>query len=203
MKERIEEACGRKVSRETFERLFAFADLLKGETARQNLISAASLETLWERHLIDSAQLVRFEVQPGASWVDIGAGAGLPGIVIACLVDGPVTLIEPRRLRAEFLQQVIDKLALNARVIAAKAEKASGRFDMITARAVASVSRVLEISIHLSTGKSCWVLPKGKSGQSELAKARVTWQGMFHVELSFTDRSSEIVIATQVKARGR
>lgn len=177
--------------------------MLKGEAARQNLISAASLAILWERHLVDSAQLMRFEVRPGASWVDIGAGAGLPGIVIACLAEGPITLIEPRRLRAEFLQQVIDKLALNAIVVAAKAEKASGRFDMITARAVASVSRLLEISIHLSTGKSCWVLPKGKSGQSELAEARATWQGMFHVERSFTDPSSEIVIATQVKARGR
>ena len=203
MKGRIEEACGRKVSRETFDRLRAYVDILKVGAASQNLISASSLEQLWERHIVDSAQLVRFEVQPGSSWVDIGAGAGLPGIVIACLVDGPVTLIEPRRLRAEFLQQVIDKLALNAEVAAVKAEKVSGRFDMITARAVASVSRLLEISIHLSTGKSRWVLPKGKSAHSELAEARCAWQGMFHVERSFTDPNSEIVIATQVKARGR
>ena len=203
MKGRIEEACGRKVSRETFDRLRAYVDILKVGAASQNLISASSLEQLWERHIVDSAQLVRFEVQPGSSWVDIGAGAGLPGIVIACLVDGPVTLIEPRRLRAEFLQQVIDKLALNAEVAAVKAEKVSGRFDMITARAVASVSRLLEISIHLSTGKSRWVLPKGKSAHSELAEARGAWQGMFHVERSFTDPNSEIVIATQVKARGR
>lgn len=203
MRDRIEEVCGRKVSRETFDRLCAYVDILKVGAASQNLISASSLDHLWERHIVDSAQLVRFEVPPGASWVDIGAGAGLPGIVIACLVDGPVTLIEPRRLRAEFLQQVIDKLSLNAEVAAVNAEKASGRFDMITARAVASISRLFEISIHLSTGKSRWVLPKGKSVHSELAEARGAWQGMFHVERSFTDPNSEIVIATQVKARGR
>ena len=74
---------------------------------RQNLVSASTLDQLWERHILDSAQLVRFEPRPGASWVDIGSGAGLPGIVIACLVDGPGTLVEPRRLRAEFLHKAV------------------------------------------------------------------------------------------------
>ena len=69
------------------------------------------MDALWERHVLDSAQLVRFEPEPGASWIDIGSGAGLPGIVIACLVDGPVTLVEPRRLRANFLEQGGSELA--------------------------------------------------------------------------------------------
>ena len=108
MIERLSAVAGRNVSRETFERLEAYASLLKAESARQNLVSAATLDHLWERHILDSAQLVRFEPHSGASWVDIGSGAGLPGIVVACLIEGPVTLIEPRRLRADFLHRAAE-----------------------------------------------------------------------------------------------
>jgi 16S rRNA (guanine527-N7)-methyltransferase len=78
MIERLEQAAGRPVSRETFGKLEAFAALLREESVRQNLISAATLDGLWERHILDSAQLVRFEPQAGVSWVDLGSGAGLP-----------------------------------------------------------------------------------------------------------------------------
>jgi 16S rRNA (guanine527-N7)-methyltransferase len=93
----LERVSGRPVSRETSDKLEAYVERLKAESARQNLVSASTLERLWERHILDSAQLVRFEPRPRASWLDVGSGAGLPGIVIACLVDGPVTLVEPRR----------------------------------------------------------------------------------------------------------
>ena len=116
MIERLAEAAGRDVPRETFDRLERFADLLRAESTRQNLISASTLASLWERHIVDGAQLVRFEPKPGATWVDIGSGAGLPGIVIAALVSGRVTLVEPRRLRAEFLRGVVAELGLNERV---------------------------------------------------------------------------------------
>jgi len=104
--ERLEQAARRPVSRETIEKLEAYVALLHEESRHQNLVSATTLEQVWDRHILDSAQLVRFEPRPGASWADIGSGAGLPGIVIACLVEGPVTLIEPRRLRADFLHKV-------------------------------------------------------------------------------------------------
>jgi 16S rRNA (guanine527-N7)-methyltransferase len=117
--DRLRAVAGHDVSRETLGRLEGFAALLKDESKRQNLVSATTLSTLWERHILDSAQLVRF-AEPGASWADIGSGAGLPGIVLACLVEGPVTLIEPRRLRAEFLHRVVESLHLNARVVSAK-----------------------------------------------------------------------------------
>ena len=197
----LERAAARTVSRETLGRVSAYAEMLIAESSKQNLISAKSIDHLWDRHILDAAQLIRFGEHHDATWADVGAGAGLPGIVIACFDIGPITLIEPRRLRAEFLNDVIDKLALNARVIATKAENATGHFDIITARAVAPLSRLLEISIHLSTRKTCWVLPKGRSAQSELAEAKRTWQGKFHVEPSFTDPGSEIIIAREVTAR--
>src|SRR4029079_3707418 len=120
-------------------------DLWGAESERENLVSASSLDSLWERHLIDSAQLVRFEPKRGAAWVDIGPGAGLPGVVVAALVEGPVLLVEPRRLRAEFLTRAVSELGLDDRVsvAACKAESARGSFDVITARAVAAVDKLL------------------------------------------------------------
>ena len=198
---RLEQVAQRSVPRETFERLQGYAALLREEARRQNLISASTLDHLWERHILDSAQLVRFEPHPGASWADIGSGAGLPGIIIACLVDGPVALIEPRRLRAGFLHKVCESLDLNASVIATKAERAGGKYDVISARAVANLSQTLEISAHLSTRKTVWALPKGRSAEAELAEAKRTWQGAFHVEQSVTDADSLIVVARGVRAR--
>jgi 16S rRNA (guanine527-N7)-methyltransferase len=201
MIERLAEVAGRDVSRETFEKLEAYAALLREEAARQNLISASTLDHLWERHILDSAQLVRFEPHGGASWADIGSGAGLPGIVVSCLVDGPITLIEPRRLRAEFLHKVCESLGLSASVFLGKAERAGGKYDVITARAVANLSNLLKISAHLSTRNSLWVLPKGQSAERELAEAQQAWQGAFHVERSVTDPESRIVVATGLRAR--
>ncbi|HYU96376.1 MAG TPA: 16S rRNA (guanine(527)-N(7))-methyltransferase RsmG [Sphingomicrobium sp.] len=203
MIERLEQVARRPVSRETFERLEAYAAMLREESGRQNLVSASTLDQLWDRHILDSAQLVRFEPHRGASWADIGSGAGLPGIVIACLVEGPVTLIEPRRLRAEFLHKVAESLTLDAWIVSSKAERVAGAYDVITARAVASLGALLRISQHLSTGKTVWALPKGRSAQSELVEAQRAWQGAFHVEQSVTDPESSIVVATGVRARNQ
>ena len=194
-------AAGRDVSRETLDRLLAYERLLREEGQRQNLVAASTLDTFWERHIIDSAQLIRFAPTPHASWCDIGSGAGLPGIVVACLVDGPVTLIEPRRLRAEFLHRVIRRLGLSAEVLATKVERAEGRFDVITARAVARIANLLEISSHLSTRNTVWALPKGRNAVAELAEAEKSWQGLFHVEPSVTDPDSRIIVATGVVKR--
>ena len=202
MIERLVEVARRDVSRETFEKLEAYAALLREESERQNLISASTLEHLWDRHILDSAQLVPFEPHAGASWVDIGSGAGLPGIVIACLVEGPVTLVEPRRLRAEFLHKVAESLRLNVLVVAGKAERAGGKYDVITARAVANLSELLKISAHLSTRNTVWALPKGRSGRAELVEAQKAWQGTFHVEQSVTDEQSWIIVGRGVRARG-
>jgi 16S rRNA (guanine527-N7)-methyltransferase len=121
--------------------------------------------------------------------------------VIAALAEGPVTLVEPRRLRAEFLHKACESLDLAAEVVAAKVERVEGSFDVITGRAVAAMSRFLEISHHLSTGNSRWVLPKGRNAQCELAEAKRTWQGSFHVEPSVTDAESFIVVGTGVRAK--
>ena len=201
MIDRLAAIAGGDVSRETFEKIEAYAAMLREESQRQNLVSAATLDDLWERHILDSAQLVGLEPRSGLSWVDIGSGAGLPGIVIACLVAGPVTLIEPRRLRAEFLHRVCESLKLNASVFLGKAERAEGSYDVITARAVTNLSNLLKISAHLSTRNGRWVLPKGRNAERELVEAQQAWQGAFHVERSATDPESRIIVGTGVRAR--
>jgi len=141
----------------------------------------------------------------GNSWLDIGSGAGLPGVVIACLVDGPVTLVEPRRLRADFLQRCVAELGLGARATVqhAKVERITGRFDSITARAVASADRILALSAHLAHSGTRWVLPKGKTAQSELAEVQRNWQCSARVEASLTDPQSAILLLEQVRAKGK
>ena len=203
MIERLEEVAGRRVSRETLEKIARYEALLREEAGHQNLVSASTLESLWDRHILDSAQLVRFAPPGRASWADIGSGAGLPGIVLACLVDGPVTLIEPRRLRADFLHRAIESLSLNAQVIGSKVERVEGSFDVITARAVARLRKLFEISAHLSTTNTIWALPKGRGAAEELSEAQRAWQGVFRVEQSVTDPDSQIVVATGVRSRKR
>jgi 16S rRNA (guanine527-N7)-methyltransferase len=204
MIDRLAAVSGTDVSRETFARLEHFAALLRGESGRQNLVSASTLDSLWDRHILDSAQLVKFAPRCGASWVDIGSGAGLPGLVIAILARGPVLLVEPRRLRAAFLAHAISELGLGDRVqvVASKAESVGGRYDVITARAVAALDKLLRISTHLSTRNSIWVLPKGRSGQSELAEARRHWHCDSEIVPSSTDPQSEILLLRNVKAKG-
>lgn len=201
MIERLKQIIGRDVPRETFAKIEAYAALLIEESRKQNLISASTVDQLWERHLLDSAQLIRLGIN--GSWSDIGSGAGLPGIVIAILTGAPVTLVEPRRLRAEFLGVVKSRLALDhVIVVQGKASAVSGKFDNITARAVGSASALLAMTHHLSHSKTVWVLPKGRSAQKELDDVRGAWQGMFRLEPSLTDEDASILLATEVRRRG-
>lgn len=193
------------VSRETSARLERFARRLVEENERQNLVAKSTLDDLWRRHIDDAAQLISHG-NPSGTWLDIGSGAGLPGIVIALLIDGPVILVEPRRLRADFLRRVVDDLDLADRVsiIPTKVERVERpAVEVITARAVASIDRLFSIASHLSHDGTIWVLPKGKSVESELDDARKTWQGEFRLEPSRTDPDARILIATRVRRRHR
>ena len=199
----LERAAGRPVSRETLALLEAFVERLKTASRSQNLVSASTLDTIWERHILDCTQLVRFEPRAGASWVDIGSGAGLPGIVIAALVDGPVTLVEPRRLRATFLEETVavSGLADRVTVLTSKVENVRGQFDTITARAVAPLGRLLGMGLHLAHSGTIWALPKGKNAKSELAEAQRSWQCEARSEASCTDPNAAILVLSKVKAK--
>lgn len=195
------------VSRETMGRLDAFGAFLVEENKHQNLVSRGTLDEIWSRHILDSAQLLRFAV-PEAAWLDLGAGAGFPGLVVALLHDGPVTLIEERKKRADFLVRAAEVLgvAANVRIHCTKLERfESPPFDVISARAFAPLPRLFGLGHSLSTVKTRWILPKGRNAASELEAAKASWHGDFRLEQSLTDADAQIIVAEGVspKAPGR
>lgn len=165
---------------------------------RQNLVAHASLERVWQRHIVDSAQLLRVsrETIPEGPWLDLGSGAGFPGLVIATLQpQRPVTLVDSRRLRAEWLVDVVAQLGLaNVEVRLARVEDLPDKtWPVISARAFAPLARLLDVAARFSTSETLWLLPKGAKAQHELAALAGEWVHMFHVEQSLTDSSAGII----------
>ena len=196
------------VPRETLERLEQFADLLSDENCRQNLVSASSLEEVWSRHIFDSAQLLRLAPSGARRWLDLGSGAGFPGLIVAALSPFHVTMVESRRLRVDFLHRAADALGVADRVdiLCDKVERMPTRpFDVISARAFAPLDRLLLLAARFSTDKTLWILPKGRNAKTELEAAESSWQGDFRLEPSFTDADAQIIVASGVrpKQRGR
>lgn len=199
----LQEMLETDVPRETVAMLEQFVALLLEENRRQNLIAPGSESEIWTRHILDGAQLLGIAAGQG-SWLDIGSGAGLPGLVIAILGGRPMTLNEPRRLRAEFLRRTVAALGLEAVTVAeCKVERLTGSYDYITARAVARLDRLFGMACHLAHSETKWLFPKGERAQSELDEARRTWQGSFRLVPSRTHPASAIVIAQHVDRRGK
>ena len=194
------------VSRETWRQLDDFVAILLSAMSEQNLIAESTRAHIWARHIVDSAQLLGLVDGAGSgTWVDLGAGAGLPGIVVACLGTRPVLMIESRRKRVDFLNGVIADLGLkNAQVLGGRVESAPAMdAAVISARAYAPLDKLLRSAMHLSDMDSLWVLPKGRTAQNELEAVRPSWQGMFHVEPSVTDAESAIIVARNVAPVGQ
>ena len=193
---------GAGVSRETREKIDRFVALLVEENTRQNLIGAASIDHIYTRHIIDSAQLWRLAPDAG-SWLDLGSGAGLPGLVLAILSHAPVTLVESRRLRADWLRRAADTLDLpNVRVQPCRIERVTASpTGVITARAFAPLPKLLGLAHRFSTEETLWILPKGRSAAEELASVAGTWHGSFRMEPSVTDPDSAIIVARHVRPR--
>jgi 16S rRNA (guanine527-N7)-methyltransferase len=180
-----------------------YAEMVRDEANCQNLVSASSLEQFETRHLEDSVQLLDHASVQGR-WLDIGSGAGLPGIVLA-IYGADVRLVESRRLRSNFLSRVIDELGLNARasVFAGRLETMPvERFDRITARAYAPLPKLFETAIRFANAKTVWVLPKGRGARAELEAVRGTWHGSFRIEPSRTDPDAAIIVASDVRHMG-
>ncbi len=185
------------VSRETWHKLEQFTALLLDEMSRQNLISKSSAKHIWARHVVDSAQLLHNVPSGNRSWLDLGTGAGFPGVVAAILTNHEVHMVESRTRRVEFLNQVVEKLDLarNTRVLACRLEKVTTfPVDIISARAFAPLERLIALSHRFSTEKTVWLLPKGKNAVRELEALPPKQQKMFHVKHSLTDPEARILV---------
>ncbi len=196
-----------RVSRETLDKLGRYRSLVLAGAEEQNLIARSTFDVFWTRHIVDSAQLVPLSegVGPG-DWLDLGSGAGMPGIIVAILSKRPVHLVEERRGRVAFLNRVIQELDLaNAQVFGCKVQALKHKpAAIISARAFAPLPKLFELAHSFSTQKTLWLLPKGRSAREEVESARENWQGAFHVKQSLTDSEAAIVVATDVrKVAGR
>lgn len=183
------------VARERLERLRA---MLIEENTRQNLVSATSLDEVWRRHIADSAQLLRFVPRGTSPWLDLGTGAGFPGMVISILrPECEILMVESRSRRAEWLERARTSFDLPlARVIGSRLELVETLpAKVISARAFAPLDRLLTVSVRFSTSETMWLLPKGRSAQQELDEVR-DWPHMFHVEQSMTGSHSGIIVGT-------
>lgn len=180
------------------ERLDRLVALLKAENARQNLVSAASLPEIWRRHVADSAQLLAFVPRetPGP-WLDLGTGAGFPGLVLAALrPEMDVRLVESRRKRADWLEQARLELGLERCSVIGKRLELVESFParVISARAFAPLPELLDLSARFSTAGTLWLLPKGRSAAQELAELPESKRALFHVEQSRTNSEAGIIV---------
>ncbi len=191
------------VSRETYAALECFAELVIQEAHNQNLISAASIPQIWTRHILDSAQLVPLAPAEGM-WIDLGAGAGFPGIVVALLRPQPTILVESRRKRIDFLQHVIATLGLrHASVFGGRVETMpTERAAVISARAFAPLAKTLAAAKRFAADDTVLILPKGQSAHEELEAIYDLWHGAFHVEQSISESQAAIIVARNVRPRG-
>ena len=188
---------GTLCDQEAFDRLEVLASALREENTRQNLVSRGTLDQLWQRHFADSLQLLTFVSRETPTWLDLGTGAGFPGLVIAVArPTWPVTLVESRRKRIEWLEQMCVRLALPRCHVEGRRIETADRIaaDVISARAFAPLPRALELARRFSTSDTLWLLPKGRSAEQELNELPKRWRSMFHVEQSQTDRDAKILV---------
>ncbi len=193
-------------SNEAAERLEKLVALLVEESGRQNLVSASSLGSVWPRHIADSAQLLSFVPRETSSpWLDLGTGAGFPGLVIAALrPECEVLMVESRGRRAAWLETARIALGLDcAKIIATRLELLPTRKAcVISARAFAPLPKLLELSARFSTADTIWLLPKGRSAPQELL-GLTGWDHVFHVERSLTDPEAGVIVGRIAGKKGR
>lgn len=187
------------VSRETMNRLDRFEVLLRKWTPAINLVSNATLATLWTRHFLDSSQLFDIAEVTSGNWVDLGSGGGFPGLVISTIAAGVapdlrVTLVESDMRKAAFLQTVIRELGLRAEVKPERIETLPPlQADVLSARALAALPVLLGYAERHLTAGGLAVFPKGSGWQAELEKARTHWAFDLEARTSMTDPAAVIL----------
>jgi len=198
------------VSRETLHRLDRFVATLLAWQRRMNLVASSTEATLWTRHVADSLQLLA--LAPDArTWVDLGSGGGFPGVVIACALAGipgaHVHLVESSGKKAAFLHEAVRATGVPATVHATRIEdfvkKAPDSIDVITARAVAPMPKLLALAYPLLKTGTLGLFPKGRDVARELTEAAKCWKIQASLSPSRTDPKAQIVIVRGLEPKLR
>ncbi|MFG6564260.1 16S rRNA (guanine(527)-N(7))-methyltransferase RsmG [Sulfitobacter sp. 1A13421] len=185
------------VSRETFEKLKAFAELVRKWNPKINLVSKSSLDDLWSRHILDSVQIFEPATSKG-KWVDFGSGGGFPGIVVSILNQEEqrfdVVMVESDQRKSAFLRTAIRELDLAAKVKTERIEELEClEADVLSARALADLTKLLGFAeLHLKPGGIA-LFPKGQSWQREDLEARRDWTYDLETVTSKTNSNAAIL----------
>ena len=199
------------VSRETVEKLQIYEAKLRKWQPAVNLVSPKTLDQVWHRHFADSAQLAGFISEATRSVLDLGSGAGFPGLVLAILLQErssppSVTLIESDTRKAAFLSDVARSVDNPARILSTRIEASStvkdvGLVDCVTARALAPCIRLFASFALFAHPGTVGVFPKGRGYADELQAAREHWDFKVAHHPSLTDADSRIVVVSNVTTR--
>ncbi len=195
------------VPRETLPALEAYAALLAKWSRRLNLLSRHDLEDLWQRHILDSAQLAAIAPRPARSWLDLGSGAGFPALVCAIIARAEswptrFILVEADRRKAAFLRDAARLLELDVQVIDNRIEQLSlPAQDVISARALAPLDKLLGYAAPFCGPATVLLLPKGRQADSELTLARRSWHSRVVRYPSRTDPAATILRLSEVSRR--
>lgn len=192
------------LSRETLARFDQYVNCIVAAQTRMNLVARSTLSEIWTRHIDDSAQLLAYGHR-GERWLDLGAGAGFPGIVLAIL-GAEVDMVESIGKKAAFLAEAIEQLGLapRARVFDARIESLSPwPSPTIVARALAPLHGLFDYALKFAAVDTRWVLPKGARVEDEIAEAGVKFRFDHKLVQSRTSPDGQIVIAHSVSRRGQ
>lgn len=187
------------VSRETMARLWEFSELVQHWTRHINLVSMSDRSLLWDRHIRDSAQLFDLVQQDWRLWLDLGSGAGFPGVVMAIMAqqstaDRRVVLVESDSRKATFLRTAIRRLELNAVVHAMRvADIPPQNADVISARALAALPTLIGFAQPHLAASGIGLFPKGRQAASEIEAARREWRFDLTAIPSRTDPDGTII----------
>ena len=184
------------VSRETLARLKTYASLLAEWNSRHNLVSQNSLRDVWRRHFLDSAQLAALIPSTAQTLIDLGSGAGFPGLVLAelCRDQLKVTLVEATAKKCRFLETVVARLDLAVEVVNARLEDLPvQRFDIVTARACAPLTRLLGHAQQFAGPNTRMLFLKGQNVEAELTDSSKSWRMTLFRHPSATDPSARVL----------
>jgi 16S rRNA (guanine527-N7)-methyltransferase len=183
------------VSRETLGRLQAYVDLLQKWQRRINLVSATTLPLVWQRHIVDSAQLAHYLPADAAEIVDLGSGAGLPGLILAIVAERPVHLIESDARKCAFLREAARITGARVKVHRSRAEDLpSWPADVLTARALAPLPRLLELGEgFIDPNRTVCLFLKGREAEQELTDSAKHWNMRVERFASLSDPSGSIL----------
>lgn len=189
----------------TLERLERHLELLRLWQKRINLVGAATLADPWRRHVLDSAQLLRFVPEGARVLVDLGSGAGFPGLVLAICGVPEVHLIESDLRKAAFLREAARITGCTHVTVHAKRIEEVEPFpaDVVTARALAPLSRLLELAGRFFAPHTVGIFPKGRQAEAELTEASRRWKMKARIEPSLSSPEGRIVVVEEVSRAER